>query len=116
MTSCDRHNAHWTGHRTEHCCSCGNTFTGTTAGDKHRVGDHAVFVGPSRRRCLTADEMLAKGMDYTVNAFGTMIWGTGQAHRSQFWALQDDPGLRTGQPEGNHPQSAPATLSEMGVG
>jgi len=113
MTSCDRHNAHWTGHRTEHCCSCGMTFTGTTAGDKHRTGDHAVFVGPNRRRCLTADEMLAKGMDYTVNAHGTPIWGTGRAQEGSFWLAPDAPGLRTGAPEGNHPQTGVQAVTEM---
>ena len=42
--------------RMEHCPACHNTFTGTTAGDMHRVGPgHA-------RRCLTEAEMLDKGM------------------------------------------------------
>lgn len=48
--------------RIEHCAGCHETFTGTSAGDKHRVGDHSVSFGPDRRRCLTVAEMLAKGM------------------------------------------------------
>ena len=63
----------------EHCCPCGETFSGTTAGDLHRTGDHAVSVGPDRRRCLSVDEMLEKGMTYRVNAHGTRIWSRGGA-------------------------------------
>ena len=60
--SCDKCGASWSGHRIEHCTACCHTFTGTTAGDLHRVGDHAVSVGPNRRRCLTVEEMEARGM------------------------------------------------------
>lgn len=52
----------WTGLRIEHCTSCHETFTGTTSGDKHRVGEHHIDVGPTRRRCLSPDQMRAKGM------------------------------------------------------
>lgn len=52
----------WTGHRIEHCPSCCQTFTGTSAGDMHRTGEHHISVGPDRRRCLTEAEMLEKGM------------------------------------------------------
>lgn len=55
--------AEWTGLRIEHCDACHQTFSGTTAGDRHRVGDHAVSIGPGRRRCLTADEIRGKGME-----------------------------------------------------
>lgn len=58
----------WTGLRIEHCLECHETFTGTTSGDRHRVGDHALTTGPDRRRCLTAEEMRGKGM--TQNASG----------------------------------------------
>lgn len=54
----------------EHCCACCQTFSGTTAGDMHRVGKHHISTGPDRRRCLSVDEMLAKGM--TQNAHG--VW------------------------------------------
>ena len=99
--SCQRHNAHWTGHRTEHCCACGETFTGTTAGDMHRVGDHAISVGPDRRRCLRLFEMVDKGMKFTVNAHGTRIWNTGRTQDTPFYVSQDGPGLRTAHPEGD---------------
>ena len=50
------------GGRAEHCTACHETFTGTKAGEMHRRGDCGVKTGPDRRRCLTADEMLDKGM------------------------------------------------------
>lgn len=62
MTASCTCGATWSGHRIEHCPACHQTFTGTSAGDKHRVGDHAVSRGPNRRRCLTPDEMRARGM------------------------------------------------------
>ena len=65
--------ATWTGLRIEHCMACHQSFTGTTAGDRHRVGDHNTYVGPDRRRCLTPDEMREKGM--AQNARG--VWGNG---------------------------------------
>lgn len=46
----------------EHCTRCCQTFTGQSAGDLHRTGDHAVSVGPNRRRCLTVEEMEERGM------------------------------------------------------
>jgi hypothetical protein len=57
----------------EHCPGCHLTFTCTAAGDMHRVGKHSVTGGPARRRCLTPDEMLDKGM--TRSARGR--WTTG---------------------------------------
>lgn len=62
-----------TGRKPEHCACCHETFTGTTAGDMHRVGKHGVTAGPDRRRCLTPVEMLDKGM--TTDARG--YWMTG---------------------------------------
>jgi hypothetical protein len=38
------------------CPSCGERFTRVYAFDRHRVGE------PDHRRCLTPDEMRAKGM------------------------------------------------------
>jgi hypothetical protein len=61
--------ATWTGKRLEHCTACHETFTGTSAGDRHRTG--AYF--PLERRCLTSDEMRAKGM--AQNKHGH--WGNG---------------------------------------
>ena len=62
------------GLKPEHCAYCHETFTGTTAGDMHRVGKHGVTAGPDRRRCLTLEEMLGKGM--TTDARG--YWTTGK--------------------------------------
>ena len=58
----------WSGLRVEHCTGCHRTFTGTSAGDRHRVGDSAIWEGPKRRRCLTPEEMRDKGM--ATNARG----------------------------------------------
>ena len=81
MPTCNKCSASWAGLRIEHCPSCHQTFTGSTAGDMHRVGDHAVFEGPDRRRCLTADEMTEKGM--TQNDRG--VWTTGR-NNDEWWA------------------------------
>ncbi|WP_419763410.1 hypothetical protein [Cutibacterium avidum] len=59
------------GSRTEHCRVCHQTFASTTAGDMHRKGDHGVTAGPNRRRCLTADEMIAKGMARNADGYWT---------------------------------------------
>lgn len=42
----------------EHCTltGCHMTFSTTAVGDAHRVGEHGVHEGPTRRRCLTPDE------------------------------------------------------------
>lgn len=61
------------GLKLEHCACCHETFTCTTAGDMHRVGRHDVTNGPGRRRCLTPDEMLDKGMTKNVRGH----WTTG---------------------------------------
>lgn len=50
------------GGKQELCPECGEVFTGTRAGDKHRTGKHHITSGPHRRRCLSVDEMLEKGM------------------------------------------------------
>ena len=63
------------GLRTEHCTVCHETFTGTSSGDKHRVGDFNPGDKNYPRRCLSADEMRAKGMEQ--NARGQ--WTNGGA-------------------------------------
>lgn len=68
MTAC-KCGATWTGKRMEHCTACHATFSGTTAGDKHREGDYF----PDTRRCLSADEMRAKGMARN----GRGVWTNG---------------------------------------
>ena len=72
----------WGGTRAEHCTECHETFTGTTAGDKHRVGDPAIWDGPKRRRCLTVTEMTARGM--ATNDRG--VWTNGGTSP---WATKD---------------------------
>lgn len=72
MTTCDC-GATWGGLRTEHCAACHQTFTGTTSGDRHRVGDYNQRTGPTRRRCLTVAEMETRGLER--NAKGQ--WTTG---------------------------------------
>lgn len=69
-TGC-RCGATWTGLRIEHCPSCHETFTGTTSGDMHRTGKHHISVGPDRRRCLTVEEMRAKGMKQNQHGYWT---------------------------------------------
>jgi hypothetical protein len=56
--------ATWDGYRIQHCTvpGCHQTFTGTYTGDMHRVGVIGVKEGPNRRRCLSPDEMRAKGL------------------------------------------------------
>lgn len=75
-TTCSTCSATWTGLRIEHCPSCCQTFTGATAGDMHRVGDHGTWEGPDRRRCLTPAEMTEKGM--AQNDRGQ--WTTGKSN------------------------------------
>lgn len=43
----------WGGFRAEHCAGCHETFSGTTAGDKHRIGKHH----DGTRRCMTEVEL-----------------------------------------------------------
>lgn len=57
--SCD---CTWSGLKAEHCGACCLTFSGTYSGDMHRTGKHDVVSGPDRRRCLTVEEMIEKGM------------------------------------------------------
>lgn len=54
-----------TGQRNE-CPSCELFFNSNAAFDKHRTGDHG-----KDRRCMTVDEMLAKGM--AQNATGWWV-------------------------------------------
>lgn len=83
--SCWKCGKTWGGSRTEHCTVCHESFTGSTSGDMHRTGDHAVNEGPDRRRCLTVDEMTGKGM--VRNDRG--IWTTGKA-TTQWWKSSED--------------------------
>lgn len=40
MTTCTDCGKSWGGLKAEHCMACHETFTGTTAGDKHRRGEY----------------------------------------------------------------------------
>lgn len=48
----------WPGSQTCECPTCGRFFSTTANFDRHREGDY----GNDTRRCLSADEMTAKGM------------------------------------------------------
>lgn len=51
MTTHPKCGKSWGGKRQEHCAGCCETFSGTTAGDKHRIGEHGVD-----RRCASPAE------------------------------------------------------------
>lgn len=54
------------------CPECSEYFNSTGAFSKHRVGDYARDAnGRSMRRCLTPDEMTAKGMAQNDAGFWT---------------------------------------------
>ena len=46
------------------CAGCHELFNSSHAFEKHRTGEHGID-----RRCLTADEMLAKGMHKGADGF-----------------------------------------------
>jgi hypothetical protein len=70
---CQKCERSWGGLRAEHCRVCHETFSGTTAGDRHRVGVYETPVLPAGRRCLSVAEMTAKGL--VQNTHG--IWTSG---------------------------------------
>lgn len=57
------------------CAGCGQGFNRVSTFDKHRTGDFVSASGPNTRRCLTPDEMAAKG--WTLNAAGFWITAGG---------------------------------------
>lgn len=65
--SCNGCDARWGGYNTSHCSACHQTFTGLTAFDKHRDGNHA----NSTRRCLPPDlvGLIDSGRDYPCWGF-----------------------------------------------
>lgn len=66
------------GKRRNQCSGCKVFFNSVTAFDKHRTGDYGVD-----RRCMTADEMTAKGM--SVNEAGYWIGSS-----MERWKHEDD--------------------------
>lgn len=61
--------------RSEHCTICHRTFTGSTSGDRHRVGTHGVD-----RRCRSDSELSKVGL--VINERGQ--WGFPAADR-EWW-------------------------------
>ncbi len=58
------------------CKGCGELFNSVYAFDKHRAGSYGVpdpanpgFYLPSKRRCLTVEEMKKTGMDKNSSGF-----------------------------------------------
>jgi len=60
--------ATWTSKAAEHCSVCCETFSGTSAGDAHRVGSFA----EGTRRCLDAAEMREAGL--VLDSRGIWVW------------------------------------------
>lgn len=92
IVTCPGCPAKWTGLRIEHCAACHETFTGTKAGDRHRVGAYGVTTGPNRRRCLTVDEMRAitgrRGLPFyavKTNVYGTRLWSQVGSRQNPLW-------------------------------
>jgi hypothetical protein len=63
-----RHTLTLTGDHNQ-CPGCGELFNSTYSFDLHRFGEHGVYVGEVRRRCLTVAEMEAKGMTKNKNGW-----------------------------------------------
>jgi hypothetical protein len=64
-----------------HCSACDEYFNSVSVFDRHRVGNW--LNDGANRRCLTIDEMVARG--WSINANGFWIeraWGT-QSRRRQ---------------------------------
>lgn len=71
--ACPRCGKSWNGSKPEHCPACHETFGGTVAGDRHRIGDHGLPRStPGARRCLGPDEMRAAGLRQDAKG----IWRT----------------------------------------
>jgi hypothetical protein len=51
------------------CGGCGELFNSTYAHAKHRVGPYSPINKPETRRCLSVDQMLAKGMSRNSAGF-----------------------------------------------
>ncbi len=74
VTRCECGDA-WCSPKVEHCTVCHRTFSSTSAGDRHRVGQHGVTTGPDRRRCLTDTELATARLTGRTNRYGTTVWG-----------------------------------------
>ncbi len=47
------------------CAGCGEFFNSSFAFDRHRIGEHE----GNQRRCMTIDEMIARGMSVSSSGF-----------------------------------------------
>lgn len=75
---CAKCTGRWNGFNTAHCSACHLTFTGVTAFDKHRAGNHSV-----RRYCLSPEEV---GLVLTGRAYP--CWGF--PSDDNFWETNAD--------------------------
>jgi len=66
------------GARRNQCSGCKVFFNSARPFERHRIGKHGVD-----RRCMTADEMIAKGM--SINEAGYWI-----ASKMEGWKNEDD--------------------------
>ena len=53
------------------CTVCGEMFNSSSAFERHRTGSYGKPGVPSKRRCLTVPEMLAKGYEKNAAFFWT---------------------------------------------
>lgn len=74
MTRHDPCGTEWDGTATQHCAACCETFTGTSSGDAHRVGEF----DDGTRRCLTPGEMLALKRPLIQDWRGFWTFGSGE--------------------------------------
>ena len=69
------------GKRRNQCSGCKVFFNSVTAFDKHRTGDYGV-----NRRCMTVEEMIAKGM--SVNEAGYWIGSSMERWKNEDYASE----------------------------
>lgn len=99
------------GGKAEHCAACHRTFSGTTAGDIHRTGHHEISTGPTRRRCLTDQEITEDPKLTPRTRNGTTVWGLPGDNPMRELARQTHNSLAH-PPEGDPPDPGVQTLTE----
>jgi hypothetical protein len=90
------------------CSGCGEYFNSVSIFDRHRAGDWQER--GANRRCLTVDQMLAKG--YLKNAAGFWI-EKGRAARSLTETLADEISQNPTHSEGRSPIDAFEALAKV---
>jgi hypothetical protein len=78
---------------------CGEYFNSTKAFDRHRTGAYAL----AQRRCLSPDEMRAKGMAKNAAGFWVTELHTGSSLRRRLTAAPIDPTPSPDSPPGEIP-------------